>query len=112
MARRLTERTIEEYDRIIFTQPLAHQKYLKQIYDRCDKGWLISYKSDSAHHVCFFDGIFRDCKECGILEEDFDISYCASKTELISSAALIERINDCMKADLSVDFITGEEIDG
>lgn len=109
MARRITEKYIEQYDRIVFNQPLAHQKYLKQIYDKCNKGWLISYQSDSAYHVCFFDGVFRDCKECGILEDDFDISYCVSKTELISSAALVERINDCMKAEIEVSFLNGEE---
>lgn len=109
MARRITEKYIEQYDRIVFNQPLAHQKYLKQIYDKCDKGWLISYQSDSAYHVCFFDGVFRDCKECGILEDDFDISYCVSKTELISSAALVERINDCMKAEIEVSFLNEEE---
>ena len=107
MARRITEKYIEQYDRIVFNQPLAQQKYLKQIYDKCNKGWLISYQSDSAYHVCFFDGVFRDCKECGILEDDFDISYCVNKTELISSAALIDRISDCRKAGLEVKFISG-----
>jgi len=109
MARRITEKYIEEYNRIIFTQPLAHHKHLKQIYDKCSKGWIISYKSDSAYHVCFFDGVFRDCKECGILDKDFDISNCVRKTELISSAALVERINDCMKAGIEVSFLNEEE---
>jgi hypothetical protein len=109
MARRITKDYIEKYDKIVFTQPLAHQKYLKQIYNKYDNGWLISYDSDSVHHVCFFDGVFRDCKECGILEDDFDISYCVSKTESISSAALIERINDCMKAEIEVNFLNEEE---
>lgn len=109
MARRITKNYIEQYNKIVFTQPLAHQKYLKQIYDKCDNGWLISYESNSVYHVCFFDGVFRDCKECGILEDDFDMSYCVSKTELISSAALIERINDCMKAEIEVNFLNEEE---
>ena len=39
--------------------------------------------------------------------EDFDISYCVNKTELISSAALIDRISDCRKAGLEVRFISG-----
>ena len=108
MARRITKDYIEGYDKIVFTQPLAHQKYLKQIYNKCDKGWLISYESNSVYHVCFFDGVFRDCKECGILDDDFDIAYCVSKTELISSAALIERINDCMKDGLEVQFLMEE----
>lgn len=107
MAHKMTKDYIEMYDRIILIQPLAHQKYLNQIYDKCDKGWLISYESNSIHHVCFFDGVFRDCKECGILDEDFDISYCVNKTELISSAALIDRISDCRKAGLEVRFISG-----
>ena len=105
----LSDNRLNSYNTIVLTQHLAYNKYLKQIYDKCNKGWLISYQSDSAYHVCFFDGVFRDCKECGILDEDFDISYCVSKTELISSAALIERINDCMKAEIEVSFLNEEE---
>lgn len=105
MAYRITKDYIEQYDKIVFTQPLAHDKYIKQVYDKLSNGWGLMYLSNSVHHICPYDGVFRNCAECGGLEEDFDISYCTDKMQVISSAALIERINDCMKAGLEVSFL-------
>lgn len=104
MARRITKEYIEQYNEIELIQPLAHDKYIKQVYDKFPAGWRLMYLSNSAHHICPYDGIFRNCIECGGLEEDFDISYCINKVQMISSAALIERINDCLKAGLEVKF--------
>lgn len=105
MKRKVTESFIKDYDRVVLTQPLAHNKYLKQVYDQCNKGWLLSYVSDSVHHICPFDGVFRDCKECGALDEDFDTNFCTNKVQLISSRALVKRIKDCMSAGLEVKFL-------
>lgn len=110
MERRVTEKYVTKYDKIILNQPLAHGKVLQQIYDKSDRGWVLSYNSDSVHHVCPFDGIFRDCKECGLLDDDFDTTYCTDKTQIISTAALIGRINDCLNADLKVDFLYKEDL--
>ena len=104
MARRITKDYIEQYDEIEFTQPLAHDKHIKQVYDKLSNGWGLMYSSNSVHHICPYDGVFRNCAECGGLEEDFDISYCTDKMQVVSSAALIERINDCLKAGLEVKF--------
>lgn len=104
MARRITKEYIEQYDKVELIQPLAHNKYIKQVYDKLSDRWELMYLSNSAHHICPYDGVFRNCVECGGLEEDFDISYCTDKMQVISSAALIERINDCLKAGLEVRF--------
>lgn len=104
MARRITKDYVDRYNEVEFIQPLAHGKQVKQIYSKFPAGWRVLYASDSAHHICPYDGVFRNCVECGGLEEDFDISYCTDKMQVISSAALIERINDCLKAGLEVRF--------
>lgn len=104
MARRITKDYIEQYDEIEFTQPLAHGKYIKQVYSKFPAGWRVLYTSNSAHHICPYDGVFRNCADCGALEEDFDVQFCIDKVEMIDTAALVGRIKDCMKAGLEVNF--------
>ena len=110
--KRVTERYVSKYDTIILNQPLAHGKVLKQIYNKFgggDKRWMVSYDSNSVYHICPFDGVFRDCKECGINDEDFDVTFCTNKTQAVTTAALIERINDCLNAGLDVNFYYNED---
>lgn len=112
MARRINKKYIEEYDRIIFTQPLAHEKILQQIYDKNNKdnNWLLTYKTDSIHNVCLFDGTFKSCSNCEGYE---DKDFCIRKKQFVSSGALCGRINDCLKADLKVEFLRVEDnVDG
>lgn len=112
MGRRINENYINRYNTIILTQPLAHDTVLQQVYKKANNGWVLTYKTTSIHHICPFDGVFRDCKECGVLEDDFDFQYCVDKTQMISSGALIGRIVDCFKAKLKVEFLNLEEFDG
>ena len=103
--RRITTRYIEQYNKVILTQPLAHGVDMKQIYDKEGKRWRVSYSSTSIHHICPYDGVFRNCRDCGALEEDFDDKFCTKKISSVSSGALVERIIDCKKAGLEVEFL-------
>lgn len=105
MARKVNKDYVNQYSKIIFTQPLAHGKNIQQIYDKTDKGWLVTHATNSSYHICPYDGIFRNCRDCGALEEDFDVKFCLKKQQIISSGALSERTNDCLKAGLDVRFI-------
>lgn len=109
MARKVNKDYVNQYSKIILTQPLAHEKYIRQTYDKIDKGWKVTHSTNSAYHICPYDGIFRNCKDCGALEDDFDVSFCLNKTQIVSAGALSGRINDCLGAGLKVDFIDQEK---
>lgn len=102
--RRVTKNYIEQYNKVILTQPLAHGVNMQQIYDKEGQRWRLSYTSSSVHHICPYDGVFRNCKDCGALEENFDDSFCSKKTQFVSTGALVERIKDCIAADLQVEL--------
>lgn len=102
--RRINKEYVEQYNRVILTQPLAHDTILQQIYIREGKRWRITYASTSIHHICPYDGVFRNCKDCGALEDDFDLEFCGKKTMFISSGALVKRIEDCKRAGLDVEL--------
>lgn len=110
MVRRLNEKYINGYDRIILTQPLAHGTNIQQIYEKDGTRWRLSYASTSVHHICPYDGVFRNCRDCGALDEDFDLKFCTKKTSYVSSGALVERIVDCKRAGLSVTFTDQENV--
>lgn len=104
--RRITKDYVDRFDRVELIQPLAHNKYIKQCYDKTQKqGWKLTYISNSAFHICPADGVFRNCADCGALNEDFDINFCMNKLQFISTGALVGRIVDCKKAGLEVKFI-------
>ncbi len=105
MARRLTKDYVNQYNKIILTQPLAHGRNIQQIYDKTDRGWQLTYVTNSVHHICPYDGVFRNCADCGALDEDFDVKFCIKKTQFYSTGALIERIIDCQRANLGVNFV-------
>lgn len=110
MRQKISQRFLERYDVIVFTQPLAHDKYIKQKYNKKDGKWTVTYESNSVYHICPYDGVFRNCVDCGATDEDFDIEFCLNKVETIGSAALIERIYKCQDAGLQVDFLYKEDI--
>ena len=105
MARKINKDYVNQYRKIILTQPLAHGKYIQQVYTKEGLTWKVTHTTNSAYHICPYDGIFRNCKDCGALEDDFDIKYCLKKQQLISSGALSNRVNDCLNANLEVQFI-------
>ena len=105
MARKVNKDYINQYRKVILTQPLANDKYIRQTYDKTNDGWKATHSTNSALHICPYDGIFRNCKDCGALEDNFDINFCINKTQVFSAAALCGRVNDCINAGLDVRFI-------
>ena len=101
---------LSEYQSIVFYQPLAHNKKIKEIYTKTPKGWGLRYESDSVHHICPYDGVFRNCADCGALDEDFDISYCTDKKQYFTDKELFNRIQKCLKAQLGVDYNYEEDV--
>lgn len=108
MGRRINENYINRYNCVVLTQPLAHDKFLKQIYHKAKDKWIISYDSNSVYHVCPFDGVFRNCSECGILDENFNVTICTNKTQAVDIKELYQRVMDCKKSGLQVDFLNIE----
>lgn len=110
MARKLRKEYLETYRSIIFTQPLINGNWVKVGWEQEYKGdnptgiWVGVYMTSSVYHICPFDGSFRNCVDCGALEPDFSIEFCTNKTQRISTAALIERIIDCQRAGVQVEY--------
>ena len=105
MTRKINKDYINHYNQVILTQPLAHNKYIRQTYDKTDNGWKVTHSTNSAYHICPYDGIFRNCKDCGALDDNFDVNFCLNKTQIFSAGALSKRVNDCIGAGLEVQFI-------
>lgn len=105
MARKVNKDYVNQYSKVILIQPLAHGRYVQLMYEKVDKGWKANYSTNSAYHICPYDGIFRSCRDCGALEDDFDGQFCLKKQQIISAGALSNRINDCFSSDLEVKFI-------
>ena len=105
MARRVNKDYVNQYSKVVLTQPLAHGKYIQQTYDKVDKGWKVTHSTNSVYHICPYDGIFRNCKDCGALEEDFDVNFCLNKEQILSAGAVSVRVNDCLNSGLEVQFI-------
>ena len=109
MARKVNKDYVSQYSKIIITQFLAHGKYIRLTYEKDGNKWKVRYSTNSAYHICQYDGNFRNCKDCGALEEDFDINFCLEKEQILSAGAVSVRVNECLNADsesdLEVQFI-------
>lgn len=99
---------IETYSTIIFIQPLSGGRRVREIYTKVSNGWEVTYDSNASQHICPYDGIFRDCKVCGALDDDFDIKYCTNKIKRLNSKTVVDRIKKCQAAGLDVQFIDQE----
>ena len=105
MTRKINNDYINQYNIVTLTQPLSQGRYIKQTYEKTyDTRWKLTYTSNSAYHICPYDGMFRHCEECGASDDDFDIAYCLNKQQFISTGALNGRIHDCIRANLDVQF--------
>ena len=102
---RMKKNDIEFYDKIILTQPLAHGLNMQRIYERQGDKWKVSYASTSIHHICPYDGVFRDCKDCGARDEDFDVQTCLKRIKYVGTKNLMGWIKDCERAGLEVEYI-------
>ena len=105
MSRKVNEKYVENFSTIIFTQPLRSGRIIEEVYSKTPKGWLVTYNSDSAYHICPYDGAFRNCKECGANDEDFDVNFCLEKRQYFTPKELVNRIEICLDAKLNVRFV-------
>ena len=106
MARKVNKDYVSQYSKIIMTQPLAHGKYIQLTYEKDTDGkWRARYSTNSAYHICQYDGNFRNCKDCGALDEDFDVEFCLNKEQILSAGAVSVRVNECLGSGLEVQFI-------
>lgn len=105
MARKINKDYIEQYSQIYMIQPLAHKREVVQAAEKQGDEWHIEFSTNSPHHICPYDGVFRNCKDCGALDDKFNVEFCLKKSQILSSAALCGRINDCLKAGLEVQFV-------
>lgn len=109
MARKINKDYLQSYTKVIMTQPLPKGNKLFMTFNlNDDKEWwtaLYSTNRECVYHVCPYDGQFRNCKDCGALDDDFDVKFCLKKQQVYSAGAVCTRINDCIKAGLNVQFI-------
>ena len=102
--RKINKDYIKDYSQVVLIQPLK-SGVVRQIYTQANGKWAVLHSTTSPFHICPYDGVFRDCKVWGALEDDFDINYCLNKIQDVSPGALVNRINDCINAGLEVQFI-------
>lgn len=80
---------------IIMTENLQPAgTYLRVMYEKMEPApytWRATYTSNSAYHICPFDGNFRKCESCRGIEEMED-TYCLTKQQFVSTKELEERI--------------------
>ena len=106
MARKVNKDYVSQYKKIIMTQPLAHGKCIQLTYEKdIDGRWKARYSTNSAYHICQYDGNFRNCKDCGALDEEFDVEFCLNKEQILSAGAVSIRVNECLASGLEVQFI-------
>ena len=105
MGKKITRGYVEHYNTVVFTETLPSGRHIEQTYTKTPKGWLAMHSTDSAYHICPYDGVFRQCQECGADKEDFDVEFCKSKREYITGDELAARCNDCLAADVPVKFL-------
>lgn len=99
-------RSVDKYSVVELIQPLPHGNYLKQRYEHLSDSnlWKVIHLTNSSYHLCPYDGVFRNCEECGADREDFNEVFCRNKMEFVDGRELNERIADCRRANLEVKF--------
>lgn len=96
MADKITKGYVNHYQTITMTQTLPSGRNVYAKYVRIGKDkWNPIYSTDSAYHICPYDGQFRDCKVCDVTINGLD---CISHEEVISSAEMASRATACANA--------------
>ena len=70
---KLTADFIDNYEVIKMVQPLSNDRYVIQECVKTPEGkWAVKFSTNSAHHICQYDGIFRKCADCDLnnIEEE------------------------------------------
>lgn len=108
---KITKGYVNRFDRIKFTQVLSSGRKVYEEYIRKPntEKWYVQHSSDSAHHICPYDGIFRECVDCeeyenAVDDEDF-VEGCLARTEWVLSTELARRCTLCEKGkNCKVDY--------
>lgn len=100
---KITKGYVNRFDKIKFTQvlPGGRKVYEEYIRKPNTEKWYVQHSSDSAHHICPYDGIFRECVDCeeyenAVDDEDF-VEGCLARTEWVLSTELARRCTLCEK---------------
>lgn len=108
---KITKGYVNRFDLIKFTQVLPNGRHMFETYFRepNKETWKIQHSTDSAYHICPYDGIFRECGECEVVLESANdeeiVEKCLQKLERISSEGLARRCTLCEQtADCKVDY--------
>lgn len=69
--KKITRAFVTHHNLITMEQILPSGRKVWATWGRLKKDeWLPSYKTDSAYHICPYDGAFKDCKTCDMYDED------------------------------------------
>lgn len=108
---KITKGYVNRFDRIKFTQLLPSGRHVYEEYIRQPhtENWYMKYSSDSAHHICPYDGMFRECIDCEVYDEAVDdedfVELCLSHEIRIDSTELARRCTLCEKSkNCKVDY--------
>ena len=106
--KRMTRDKIESYNRVELVQKLHDNLELREVYHSArNHFWYISYKSNSAYHLCDLCGSFKLCDNCDfhIADPDDPAQYlCVGKPNRINTDELASRILKAEKANCEAKF--------
>lgn len=111
MAKKITRGYVNHYQTIKMAQtlPSGRHVFVEYVKTPNDK-WVATYSTDSAYHICPYNGQFIDCAQCAAVIEaanDEDIvKNCFTREERISSEEMASRATACVNADgCKIDFL-------
>lgn len=109
MIDKITKGYVNHYQTIKMTQTLPSGRHVYVTYTKIENKdrWQAAYSTDSAYHICPFDGRFINCPDCGVCSTDKEHEEsCVSHKEVISSKEMASRANACAKApDCTIEFL-------
>ena len=111
MANKITRGYVNHYQTIKMVQTLPSGRHVFVEYIKIGKDkWTPKYSTDSAYHICPYDGRFQDCIACEAfteaLNDEMIVKNCQKHTEEISSTEMAQRAAACSKApDCMISFM-------
>lgn len=108
---KITKGYVNRFDMIKFTQILPSGRRIHETYYRepAKEMWRIQYTTDSAYHICPYDGTFRECGDCNAVLDSVEdteiVEKCLEKMMRVSSEVLARRCTLCEKGkNCKVDY--------
>lgn len=109
MVDKITKGYVNHYQTIKMTQMLPSGRHVYVMYTKIKNKdqWQATYSTDSAYHICPFDGRFINCQDCDVYSTDKEyIDNCLLHSEMVSSKEMASRANACAKAsDCTIEFL-------